>query len=234
MPTLMQEAMARIVRSLAPTFKQAGFRKRRHSFNRAAEDGIVHVVSFQMGPYDPPGTTEIPGLRENLYGLFTVNLGVFVPEMQDEPERRRAWINEYDCHLRKRLGELVPPGNVDIWWPLTEEDASAQDVKAVLVEHGLPWLEGLANRQSVLDRYYLFGAEALGMPPRARIDIARLHLALGDEEAADRELQLHWNDSLHPGHREHFAEELRELGREYLMDDASSPSGTRRPSAQAD
>ena len=34
-----------------------------------------------MGSFDPPGTTHIPGLRENLYGRFTVNLGVYVPEV---------------------------------------------------------------------------------------------------------------------------------------------------------
>ena len=36
---------------------------------------------FQMGAFDPPGTTYIPGLRENLYGLFTINLGVYVPDV---------------------------------------------------------------------------------------------------------------------------------------------------------
>jgi hypothetical protein len=225
MPTAMQEAMSRIVRAFAPMFKAAGFRKRRHSFNREAEDGIVHVVSFQMGPYDPPGTVEIPGLRENLYGRFAVNLGVFVPEMQDEPAPRRAWINEYDCHLRRRLGELIP-GEGEVWWSITEEDAATEDVKGALEAHGLPWLSGLSSRQSILDSYYLFGADVLGLPPRARIDIARLHLATGDEEAADRELRLHWQDSLQPSHREYFQGILRQLGREHVID-ATSGGATR-------
>jgi hypothetical protein len=34
-----------------------------------------------MGSFDPPGTTYHPGLRENLYGRFTINLGVYVPEV---------------------------------------------------------------------------------------------------------------------------------------------------------
>jgi hypothetical protein len=214
----MAEAMAQIVRTLAPLFKKAGFRKRRHSFNRLVEDGVVHVVDLQMGPYEPPGTVEIPGLRENLYGLFCVNLGVYVAEMGDEGGRGGSWINEYGCDLRKRLGELIPPGDQDVWWSLADPPASTHDVEAALTEHGLPWLDGLSSRRNILDRYYLFGASALGMPPRARIDIARVHLALGDEEAADRELRLHWNDSLEPGHREYFAGVLKQLGREHLLD----------------
>jgi hypothetical protein len=226
MATVMAEAMAQIVKALAPVLKHAGFRKRRHSFNRAATDGIVHVVSFQMGPYDPPGTVEIPGLRPNLYGLFAVNLGVFVPEMSDEPKRRRNWVNEYDCDLRKRLGELVPPGRRDLWWSLEQADAAIVDAGAALVEHGLPWLDGLSSRRSVIDRFYLLGWEDLGMAPRAHIDIARLHLAAGDEVAADRELRLHWNDSLSPGHREYFVGVLKELGREYVIDTRLNPQDT--------
>jgi len=214
----MSEAMKAVVGALTPSLRQAGFRKRRHSFNRGTAHGMVQVVSFQMGPYDPPGTEEIPGLRPNLYGLFAVNLGVYVPQMGDEPKRERNWVNEYDCHLRKRLGELVPPGHHDLWWSLDEPEVAAPDVKAALAEHGLPWLEGLSSRESVLDGFYLLGSEALGMAPRARIDIARLHLAMGDEAAADRELTLHWNDELAPSHRDYFLGVLKELGRTYVID----------------
>jgi len=223
MPTPMAESMAEIVKQLAPTLKDARFKKRRHSFNRAADDGIVHVVSFQMGPFEPPGTVEIPPFRLNLYGQFTVNLGVYVPEMGDKGQQPSGkWINEYNCALRKRLGELVPPGQQDIWWSLDNRDAAADDVETELVRHGLPWLDGFGNRQSLLDRFYLFGAEAMGMPPRARIDIALLHRAMGNDELADQELRLHWNDVSdhgHPAHEEYFKGLLKTLDREYVMED---------------
>lgn len=51
--------MARIVEDHAPALKKAGFRKRRHSFNRDARDGLVHVVHFWMAPKEPPAWTEI-------------------------------------------------------------------------------------------------------------------------------------------------------------------------------
>jgi hypothetical protein len=56
--------MAAIVADHAPMLKRAGSRKRRHGFNRAADDGLIHVVHFWMAPKEPPAWTEVPGLRE--------------------------------------------------------------------------------------------------------------------------------------------------------------------------
>jgi hypothetical protein len=38
--------MRAIVDNQAPLLKAAGFKKRRHCFNRLAGDGLVHVVYF--------------------------------------------------------------------------------------------------------------------------------------------------------------------------------------------
>src|SRR5437868_3156941 len=74
-----------IVRSVSPELKAAGFRKKGRTFNRVAEDGFVHVIGFQMGQF-PVGNLEtyvVPGLRENLYGKYTVNLGVHIREVYE-------------------------------------------------------------------------------------------------------------------------------------------------------
>jgi hypothetical protein len=63
-----------------------------------------------MGAFDPPGTVEIPGLRPNLYGKFTINLGVYVPSMRRTQVAKDDWINDYNCNLRYRLG--APRGMV--------------------------------------------------------------------------------------------------------------------------
>jgi hypothetical protein len=81
--TAFASAMRAVVREIHPMLKRAGFRKRRHTFNRETAPGLVHVVNFQMGPYEVGEHVEIPGLRENLYGKFTVNLGVFIREIHD-------------------------------------------------------------------------------------------------------------------------------------------------------
>lgn len=92
--------MKHLVAAVQPTLKEQGFRKRGNTFNRTTEpDGIIHVINFQMGAYKPPGTVEIPGLRPNLYGRFTVNLGIWLPGIAEtgfdppSPESARAFIN---------------------------------------------------------------------------------------------------------------------------------------------
>ena len=111
-PESAAAVMASVVSALAPALKVTGFKKRRHTFNRIAEPGLVHVVNFQMGQF-PIGAYEIPGLRPNLYGRFTVNLGVFVREVYEATQRTTAsaFVQEYACEFRVRLGRLLsPPG----------------------------------------------------------------------------------------------------------------------------
>ena len=115
--TEFARAMKEVVGELQPLLKGHGFRKQRHTFNRECEPGLVQVVNFQMGPFDPPGTDEIPGLRENLYGKFAVNLGIFVEELHGQFSHvpRPKFVAEYYCEIRRRLGELMP-GEGEYWW----------------------------------------------------------------------------------------------------------------------
>ncbi|WP_346384749.1 DUF4304 domain-containing protein, partial [Nocardioides sp.] len=154
--------MAVIVASIAPSMKAEGFRKRRHAFNRrVGDDGFVQMLSFQMGASDPPGTVEIPGLRSNLYGRFTVNLGVFVPAIHRGGLTERDWYSDYHCQLRKRIGELLPE-QADVWWRLDHPDAEA-DVAAAIRDHGLPWLARFENYAELLDLWSSGGGAAVGL-----------------------------------------------------------------------
>ena len=57
----------------------------------------------------------------NTYGRYTINLGIFSPEMRtlSQPEKKYDWINEYDCQMRRRIGELPDPAGylVDVERP---------------------------------------------------------------------------------------------------------------------
>ena len=97
--------------ALTAVLKPVGFRKRANSFNRPAENGLVHQVSLQLGSYDPSGIHAVPGLVPDLYGRFRVNLGVYVPEMNRMSSPRSRWINDYDCHLRWGLGGGAVPSS---------------------------------------------------------------------------------------------------------------------------
>src|SRR5687768_12815065 len=94
--------------ALRPALKRWGFRARGRTFNRATRDGLTEAISLQMGSFDPPGTTYIAGLRQNLYGKFTVNLGVYVPEVARHHGggEAKSFVQEYHCCVRARLGEL--------------------------------------------------------------------------------------------------------------------------------
>src|SRR5256885_2598082 len=116
------KAMEAVVASTTPVMKKSAFRKRRHAFNRSRENGVVAVLNFQMGSSEPPGSYEIPGFKDNLYGKFTVNLGIAFEEMWKIDNSYASkpfppFVNEYECHLRLRLGTLVT-SNEDVWWSL--------------------------------------------------------------------------------------------------------------------
>jgi hypothetical protein len=165
------QAMAAVVAEHAPSLRTRGFKKRRHFFNRPVADGLVHVVSFWMAPKEPPAWTEVPGLRERLYGSFRIDFGVYVPEMTRMHTPRSAWINEYECHLRRTVGHLLPAHESDFWWRL-DDPGAAQDVGGALQQHGLPWLDEFPDRRAVLDAFEAHGPFPLGLSPAGALDIA--------------------------------------------------------------
>ena len=154
--TAAAQAMTALIVAVQPDLKELHFRKRRRSFNRTVEpDGLIPVIRFQRGRFDPPGTVEIPGLRPNLYGRFTINLGVWLPRVAepglDTPaDRAGRFINDYDCHLRVRIGELLPQQE-DTWWPLdTPVDDLAGAITSAIAGYALPWLARFSTRDDTL------------------------------------------------------------------------------------
>jgi hypothetical protein len=166
--------------------KAAGFRKRANSFNRLVDDGLVHVVSIQLGPYDPSGIHAVPGLVPDLYGRFRVNLAVHVPAMSRRGTPRSSWINDYNCELRWGLGYFMP-GSFDRWWDLRDRLA-LDEVTEVLTDHALPHLDGFPDSDSVLSAYRDRGASAFGpiAPDSVALDVADLLLARGQRDEAAR------------------------------------------------
>ena len=96
------KAVDAIQGSLRPFLRLNGFGMRGRTFNRATDDGLTQVVSIQMGASDPPGTTYSPGLRENLHGLFAVNLGVLL--FSPEPHFIRARTTDSVQRIRRFFG----------------------------------------------------------------------------------------------------------------------------------
>ena len=163
--------------AMSQVLKPAGFRKRANSFNRTAQDGLVHHVSVQLGAYDPSGKHAVPGLLPDLYGRYRVNLGVFVPEMNRSGTPRSTWINDYNCQLRWGLGDFLP-GGFDQWWDLRDR-LSVEVVNRELTTKVLPHFEHFNSAEQVLDAWHERGPRAFGpiTPKAAALDVADLLVA---------------------------------------------------------
>lgn len=216
-PTPESERMREIVSRHAPTLKGLGFRKRRHCFNRTVGDGMVHVVCFWMAPKEPPAWTPAPGLRERRYGSFRLDFGVYVPEMTRSHQPRGPWINDYDCHLRRTIGQLVTGSTSDFWWRL--DDPSVTVAAGVALErHGLPWLSQFEDRASLLAAFESHGATAIGMSPAGPLDIADVLRAMGDLRRERSVLEEYVASPVLPNHASYLSEHLRSRGHGDLIE----------------
>ena len=201
--------------AMRQVLKPAGFRKRANSFNRAAQDGLVHHVSVQLGAYDPSGKHAVPGLLPDLYGRYRVTLGVFVPEMNRGGAPRSTWINDYDCQLRWGLGDFLP-GGFDQWWDLRDR-LSVEEVNRELTTKVLPHFEHFNSAEQVLDAWHKQGPLAFGpiTPKAAALDVADLLVARQRRDEAKRLLETYVESvSLgdHTSHKQYLRKYLRERG----------------------
>lgn len=204
--------MAEIVVSHAPTLRNAGFKKRRHSFNRPVADGMVHTLCFWMAEKEPPAWTEVPGLREREYGSFTLSLGVHVPEMNRMGAPRSDWINDFDAALHPGPGRLIP--NLR-WW--LADPAAGDSVGQFLVEHALPWLDRFPDRAAVLDAYERAGPLAIGLSPAGGLDIADTYRAMGRTVDERRTLESYVAHGVRSGHVEYLTGYLQKNGHSDLI-----------------
>jgi hypothetical protein len=179
--TTPAEAMAALVKGIHPRLKKAGFRKRRHTFNRSTEPGVVQVINLQMGQKLPPGTEPIPRLRPDLHGLFTVNLGVAIKEAwllsrREQHAQFPTFLHDYDCDIRERLGRLLGEQQ-DVWWKLRRDRKKlATDIGDSILEQGTAWLETRGTREGILRIWDNSGLTALPTPTALPIVMILRHL----------------------------------------------------------
>jgi len=91
------------------------------------------------------------GARENLHGLLTVNLGVYVPEVARHHRGggEKSRIQSHHCCIRARLGK-VSGETTDLWWPATSGASVVIDVVDRLTRFGVPFLERFSSRERIL------------------------------------------------------------------------------------
>ena len=198
------QAMDAVVASAVPLMKEKAFRKRRHTFNRSRENGVVAVLNFQMGSFEPPGTYVIPGFKDDLYGQFTVNLGIAFEEMwkidlssADRPFPQ--FLNEYDCHLRYRLGQLATQTE-DVWWPLKGDiDRVGREVTGLVERFAIPLLDRFETRRAVLTAWER--RELISGERRLPLVVAMIYLHERQPEESRATFIDYYRSPLNPQHR---------------------------------
>jgi Domain of unknown function (DUF4304) len=198
--------------ALRVALKPKGFRKQGRTFNRTTTDGLIQVMNLQMGAFDPPGYVPIPALSQSFYGSFTVNLGVYVPEVARLlGYERNGIVQEYHCCVRSRLGELGPERG-DIWWRADQPAQAAHDVLMRLERDGLPFLELFGSRDALLAEWKN-KSDRVGTDGTApRIVLAAILAERGAKDAAHGLLAEQVRDNAPPAHAEHVRSLATRLG----------------------
>ena len=208
-------AVDAIQRALRPFFREKGFKCRGRAFNRITVDGLTQVVTIQMGASDLPGTSYVPGLRENLHGLFAINLGVYIPEVaRFHGSEAKTWVQEYHCCVRVRLGELIGEGK-EIWWHARADKRVISDVHGGLEGVGLAFLDRFSTRDRVLAEWN-GKSKNMGASSPPRIVSAIIFAQRGERSRARELLSLQALETLNPGHPQYVRSLAERLGLEGL------------------
>lgn len=209
------ETLDEIQRKLELGLRQHGFRRKGRAFNRIAADGITQVIGVEAGRFDPPGTVYVPGITRSLYGQFTINLGVYVPEVErwTNGTRKKSFVQDYDCCIRERLGNLGPEAR-DVWWWIEKRDDLVGELGQRLERDALPYFRRYETRKAIL-RELGAGDPATGGNP-ARIICAVILAHAGMNDQARSYLQGQVLDpavrSRNPGHIDYVHELSVRLG----------------------
>jgi hypothetical protein len=207
-----------IQKTIGIFLKTRGFKTRGRTFNRLTEDGLTQVINIQMGPSDPPGTTHIPGIRENMHGFFTINLGVYVPEVARYRGggEARSWVQEYYCCVRARLGE-VSGVHGDVWWPARFDEGMMEEIRRQLEQYGLPFLDRFSTRDKILTEW-VDRSEKMGASNPPRIVKAIILAERGQKSRARELLKEQILDNYNPRHPDY----VRQLAEKLSIEDLGS------------
>ena len=134
---------------LRATFKAHGFRAKGLTFHRQVADNFG-IIQLQKSRNSTAGIVE-----------FTINLGVFSGRVQ-RTLSECMWMPEVTgvptepvCHLRKRVGSLLPEAR-DVWWSIRAGADVAElgaTIRSVLELQAFPFLEPRISDEGLRDHW---------------------------------------------------------------------------------
>jgi hypothetical protein len=212
------EQMDSVQKDLTAFLRPLGFRSKGRSYNRSCEDGVVQVIGLQMGQYEIGSRLPLPPalqhFQTDFYGQFTVNLGIFVREIWEcgNPSPPKSIVQEYCCHIRRRLGRSDAIGK-EYWWHLDQStERLIADIIPMLNQDGLPFLERFSTRKAVIEEWIDFNENESRLSARARVDVAVILAKLGKLKEAAQLLQDQIQRTPNNGHAEYVRVLSQKLG----------------------
>lgn len=194
------EYLNKIQKEVHQYLKPLGFKKRGRTFNRETENGIWQVINFQSGQFPVGENYEIPGIRESLYGKFTINMGVIVKELYEikNSGKEKAFYQEYDCQIRTRLSQLIWEN--DDWWNINKEiKKTSEQIIQSLNNEGMDWLDKFETREKICANL----EKTKNASYTAKLDIA-LIISQTDKKKGSKLIQEYYdNIDSHKGHKEY-------------------------------
>lgn len=209
-----QKKMDEVQVCLTQFLKPLGFRKSSRNYNRTEEDGVVQVVNLQTGMYElgSPLPPSVQHWRPNLYGKFTVNLGVWVSDIE-HAEPKGPWpkfIIEARCSIRTRLSDLA--GHNDLWWSLDEpKEKTLTEIISLLDTKGLLFLERFSTRDKIISEWVQFNDREMKLTNRSKLDVGIILATAGRQSEAVTIIEDHLQASSHKHHNSHVREVAEKL-----------------------
>jgi hypothetical protein len=186
---------------------QFGYREKGRTFTKSLDSGLIHVINFQMGKNYHFQTGKSP-----LAGKFTINLGVFIPEIYRAIWDKEATnITHGNCEITKRIG-LLASSPKDLWWDLKKNKRKlSKNVLMHLDKYGLPYLNQFNTQEDIILEWYEHG-ESIGLPPRAGLSIAILLANSGNHKEARRLLISEYKNNIERPYAENVIRISKRIG----------------------
>jgi hypothetical protein len=167
-----------------PVLMRIGFKRKANTWNQANDTSTL-VINLQSSQWN-----------SDYAGSFTINLGVFVPQVYEICWSKNApsFITEPQCLIRRRIGDLISEGDVklDHWWSIETSTDTAYlggQVVDVLIRQGVPFLSQFKSLSIVHD-FLISNAKQNDVAPLKLIYIAIIKHLMGDQAGARRLLAI--------------------------------------------
>tara|TARA_Y100000815_G_scaffold45101_1_gene37164 strand:+ start:1091 stop:1765 length:675 start_codon:yes stop_codon:yes gene_type:complete len=150
--------------------KNEDFEKSGRTFNKTIDENIIHVINFQIG-------------QKDLAGHFTINLGVYVKELDENNQvGSKKIFHDYDCSIRVRLSELTTELNHWLKIDRNIEDIS-QSIIGVLMNEGKSWFGLFNSKENLINNLQIDKIGYFKNRNRAKLDAAILQLNYNNTNA---------------------------------------------------